>query len=142
MRRPLLAVALLLVAPLAIGQAYKWTDAHGTVHYSETPPPQGTQYKQIHTNGTVAPLAQPAAESDAGNASASGVPATPTTPVADTPENRSKLCASLKTNLETLKGSGPVVMQDGGQQKVLDDAQRKQQIAAANNQYQQYCNAK
>ena len=32
MRRPLLAVALLLVAPLAIGQAYKWTDAHGTVH--------------------------------------------------------------------------------------------------------------
>ncbi len=44
MHRSLIAVALLLLAPLATAQVYKWTDASGTVHYSEAPPAQGTKY--------------------------------------------------------------------------------------------------
>jgi hypothetical protein len=139
MRRPLLAVALLLIAPMAIAQVYKWTDAHGTVHYSETPPPQGQHYKQIVTTGSAKPLAQPSSSIPEPGSENPPEPGATSEPVADTPENRAKLCTSLKANLETLKGSGPVVIEEGGQQKVLDDAQRKQQIATANSQYQQYC---
>jgi Domain of unknown function (DUF4124) len=138
MRRLLIAAALLLVAPLVAAQAYKWTDAGGTVHYSDAPPPQGTNYKKVTTTGTVEPLAQPAPKANTeGEGESSTKPSTQ--PVADTPENRAKLCSSLKSNLETLKSSGPVVMDEGGQQKVMGADQRKQQQASAESQYQQYC---
>jgi hypothetical protein len=59
--------------------------------------------------------------------------------VADTPENRSKLCETLKTNLAALQGSGPVVMQQNGKPVALEGDQRKQQTASAQAQYDQYC---
>ena len=91
MHRSLIAVALLLLAPLATAQVYKWTDASGTVHYSEAPPTQGTKFSKVTTTGTVQPLAAPAAT--AGSGGSSEPTAAPAQPVADTPENRSKLCA-------------------------------------------------
>jgi len=140
MRRLLIAAALLLVAPLAAAQAYKWTDANGTVHYSDSPPPQGTQYKKVTTSGTVEPLAPPAATNHGPSEVAKSNNNTqPGASMADTPENRTKFCASLKSNLEALKSSGPVLMNEGGQQKVVGDDQRKQQQATAEAQYQQYC---
>ncbi|AIF49240.1 DUF4124 domain-containing protein [Dyella japonica] len=140
MRRLLIATALLLVAPLVAAQAYKWKDASGTVHYSDAPPPQGTQYSKISTNGAVEPLAAPAPASSTGTTTESRPkPAASQLPVADTPENRAKLCATLKSNMETLNSAGPVVLQEGGQQKVMNADQRKQQQATNQAQYQQYC---
>ena len=136
MHRSLIAVALLLLAPLAAAQVYKWTDASGTVHYSEAPPAQGTKYEKVTTTGTVEPLAAPAPSETPESRSAAAEPAKP---VADTPENRSKMCESLKANLAALQGGGPVVMQQGGKNVALDDAQRKQQIASAQAQYDQFC---
>jgi len=137
MHRSLIAVALLLLAPLAAAQVYKWTDASGTVHYSEAPPAQGTKYVKVTTTGTVEPLVAPAPSEAA--ESHREAPAEPTQPVADTPENRGKLCESLKSNLAALQGSGPVVMQQGGKSVALADTQRKQQIANAQTQYDQFC---
>ena len=131
MRRLPLALVMLLLAPAVAAQVYKWTDAHGTVHYSETPPPQGTPFKRITTSGvTEAPAPAPSRSTE---------PMTEKEPepehtVRDTPENRARLCSSLKANLETLSGKGPVVMEDQGKQVELDDAQRSQQIAAAQKQ--------
>ncbi|MEO5811842.1 MAG: DUF4124 domain-containing protein [Rhodanobacter sp.] len=140
MRRLPLVLVLLLLTPLAFAQVYKWTDTGGTVHYSETPPATGTNYKKIQTTGSADPIAMPApAAHNAGNPSeASAKPSTPN-PVADTPENRTTLCASLKANLATLQGSAPVVMQQGGKNVALDDSQRKVQTATAQAQYEQYC---
>ena len=137
MRRPLLAVALLLLASQVFAQAYKWTDSAGTVHYSETPPPTGTKFQRMTTTGSSEPLAQPAP-----------APAKPATaaaaaqPVADTPANRAKFCGTLKTNLDMLKGDGPLVIQQDGQQKNVDEDQRKSQMNMAQAQYQQYCSGK
>ncbi|MDO1528267.1 DUF4124 domain-containing protein [Fulvimonas sp. R45] len=136
MRRLPLAVVLLLAAPLACAQVFKWTDTHGTVHYSQTPPPTGTRYSRVTVSGSVEPVT-PAPNTEGGAAASPAAPAPAT--VADTPANRARLCASLKSNLATLQGSGPVVMQTNGQQKVIDDAQRKQQIDDAQAQYQRYC---
>lgn len=140
MRRLLIATALMLAAPLVAAQAYKWTDAHGTVHYSDAPPAQGTKYSKVTTTGTVEPLAEPA-PSKPSETTAVAKPAPPQSslPMVDTPENRAKLCASLKSNLEALKSSGPIVMQQNGQQKLLDADQRQAQQATAQTQYQQYC---
>jgi hypothetical protein len=138
MRRLPIAVALLLIAPLACAQVFKWTDARGTVHYSQTPPPNGTQYSRVTVTGTVEPVAPANTESHT-EPSPDATPAQGNQAVADTPANRKKLCASLKSNLDALQGDQPVIMQVDGQQKVIDAAQRKQQLDAAQAQYRQYC---
>ena len=138
MHRSLIAVALLLLAPLATAQVYKWTDASGTVHYSQDAPAQGTKFSKVTTTGTVQPLAPPVSSEASGSSETASAPAKP---VADTPENRSKMCESLKANLAALQGSGPVVMQQDGKATALDTAQRKQQLDAAQGQYNQYCQA-
>lgn len=139
MRRLLIAAALLLVAPLVAAQAYKWTDAKGVVHYSDSPPPQGTNYKKVTTSGTVEPLATPAPESSDNRETGAAAPAKPSQPMADTPENRTKFCSALKGNIDTLKSSSPVVAEEGGQQKLMDADQRKQQQSTSEAQYQHYC---
>jgi len=143
MRRLSIALALLLVAPLACAQVYKWTDAHGTVHYSETPPPTGTKYSQVSVNtGSSAPAGDstPAAASTSDEASQGSNNPPQQTNMADTPENRAKLCSSLKANITTLQGSGPVVMTGAaGKQQLLNADQRKQQLDASQSQYSQYC---
>jgi hypothetical protein len=145
MRRLSVALALLLVAPLATAQVYKWTDAQGTVHYSETPPPQGTKYNQVSVSTDTSTPAS--SSSSASSAAATSPPASDnggqgSQQLPDTPENRTKFCASLKSNIGTLQGSAPVVVQGtGGQQQLLNADQRKQQLDASQSQYQQYCNS-
>ena len=147
MRRPLLAAALLL-APLAFAlpaaaqQVYKWTDANGSVHYSDTPPPKGSTSKKITlTGGTQASAdaPQPARSGSAREQTTGSAEAPAQASVADTPENRKKLCTTLKGNLDILRDKKPVVVQEGKQARVLDDTQRKQQQATAEAQYKQYC---
>lgn len=143
MHRLLIAVTLLLLAPLATAQVYKWTDAHGTVHYSEAPPAQGTKYSKVTTTGTVAPLSKPVAHANTEDSSADRTASKPAPQtVADTPANRKSLCDSLQSNLATLQSSGPVVMEKDGKPNALDAAQRKQQIDTAQAQYNQYCQGK
>jgi len=144
MQRLSLVVVLLLQAPLAFAQIYTWTDAGGTVHFSEAPPAAGVHYKQVTVNGGVVPVADasraPAgAKTVDGGEPASTAPAAPAQPMADTPANRAKLCATLTTNLATLRGSRPVVMKQGGKNVALADNQRQAQLASAEAQYQQYC---
>ena len=139
MHRSMIAVALLMLAPLVSAQVYKWKDANGTVHYSESPPPSnGTKYKEMKSSGEVDPPATPAVSTSSAKPAAAA-PTPSTTTMADTPENRSKLCDSLKTNLTALQGTAPVVMQQDGKQTALDDNARKQQASATQAQYQQYC---
>jgi hypothetical protein len=142
MRRPLFALVLLLVAPVVSAQVYKWVDAKGTTHFSETPPPVGTKYSQVNVA---------ASDGDAASSSSTSAPATDSAPntssgssdqsqtMADTPENRAKLCTQLKGSINTLTGSAPVVEQQNGQQTLLNADQRKQQLDASQSQYQMYC---
>ena len=141
MRRLLLAAILLLLTPLAFAQVYKWTDAGGTVHYSETPPAAGVNYKLIKTSGSADPIATPAPVADPVDNPDESTATTAAKPMTDTPENRSKLCTSLKANLTALQGNAPVVMQQDGKNVSLDDSQRKVQTATAQAQYEQYCQA-
>ena len=142
MRRLTIAVALLLLAPVALAQVYKWTDAHGTVHYSETPPAQGVHYTQVTTTGSSRAVIPQASANKADGGSQEQTAKAAAAPVADTPANRVAFCAALKGNLALLNSSTPVLRQDAGAPKALDDTQRKQEAATANAQYAQYCSAK
>lgn len=136
MRRSLIAVALLMLAPLAAAQVYKWTDSSGTVHYSEAPPAQGTKFEKVTTTGTVEPLAPPPSSEPTEGREA---PTQPAPPIANTPENRAAVCATLKSNLSALQGDGPVVMQQNGKSVAIDETQRREQISSAQSQYDEFC---
>lgn len=139
--RPLIVAALLMLPVLASAQVYKWTDAGGTVHFSQAPPPQGVKFDKIKTNVNAASLnnaatnTPPAASTEPASQPSESQPKT----VPDTADNRKTLCASLKANLATLQASAPVVVQQDGNQAVLDAAQRKQQAATAQSRYDEYC---
>jgi hypothetical protein len=140
MQRSLIAVALMLLTPLAMAQVYKWTDSHGTVHYSQTAPASGVDFKRMKT---VEPTVAPVQDSETSTPVTSSTQPAPASsqPIADTPANRKTLCDSLQANLKMLKGNSPVVMQQDGKSTALDDTQRQQQITADEAQYQQYCQA-
>jgi hypothetical protein len=137
MRRYLVLAFLLAVCPLAFGQAYKWKDAQGVTHYSDSPPPAGTKVEKIKTSGVVIP--------PAGEAAPAATPAPAATKpapdqVTDTPANRAKLCDQLHKNADTLSKEKNVSVDDGkGGSKVLDDAGRARQVETTQAQITLYC---
>ena len=129
MHRFLIVLALLMTAPLVSAQVYKWSDASGTIHYSQSPPNVGTKFKEVKPNVSADPTP----------ATPSSVPKPVTTAVADTPENRANLCTTLKTSLTALQGTGAVVVEKDGKQTALDAAGRKEQTETAQAKIKQYC---
>ena len=47
MNRLLILLAVLVVAPLAQAEMYRWVDEEGNVQFSDTPPPQGTPAERM-----------------------------------------------------------------------------------------------
>lgn len=47
----LAAAGLLLTAPAAVADVYRWTDDNGQVHFSQRPPPQGAQRIELPQGG-------------------------------------------------------------------------------------------
>jgi Domain of unknown function (DUF4124) len=142
MNRKLPLLALVLVAASAYAadsQVYKWTDAGGVVHYSDSPPPRDTKNVQtVRISGGDRPHAiggdnsEGAGATDkpkdvaAGNSSTAPVDAAP---------GRAKDCQTARSNLELLQGKMPVAVKNAdGTTRALDDKARQAQIAGANAQ--------
>jgi hypothetical protein len=137
MRRYFVLALLVTVCPVAFGQAYKWKDAQGVTHYSDSPPPAGTKVEKIKTSGVVVPPAGDPAPAATPTAAAKPAPAAQ---VADTPANRQKLCDQLRKNADTLGKEKVVSVDDGkGGSRVLDDAGRARQVETNQAQMTLYC---
>ncbi|HEX7338349.1 MAG TPA: DUF4124 domain-containing protein [Rhodanobacteraceae bacterium] len=147
MRRPSLLLLLILLAgtPLmACAQVYQWTDAHGTVHYADTPPPQGVHYKDVKIVGnTVVGSSQAAPAPAAIDDKSDTATPPPSRPMRDTPANRRQLCTTIKTNIALLSKDGPVVVKNtGGKEQLLSKTQRAQKLQQARQRQQTYCNGR
>jgi hypothetical protein len=138
MRRCIAILLLAAVCPLAFAQAYKWKDAQGVTHYSDSPPPESSaKVEKIKmTGGVNAP--SPAQPAPAKSSTAGSPP--PGSPVADNPANRAKLCDSLRKNMEVLQKEAVVSMDDGkGGTQQLDAAGRQRQVETTQAQMTLYC---
>jgi hypothetical protein len=149
--KPRFLLLVLLAASLpaaAATQVYAWTDANGTKHFTDSPPPPSVNAQKIKVRGSVtsqeeAPPAPPMV-ADASKPP-EGLPPATTAAVskqlADTPQNRAKQCQTARANLEILKGNYPVSAPAGGNgsSQILDDAGRKQAVDRANEQVAFYC---
>lgn len=127
-------------------QVYKWTDASGTIHFSQTPPANGTHYSKMRLSNasgvsSVPPAASnPEPSRESANEGATRIPAQAQGGQTDTPENRTKLCQQLASNVSLLEGKQPVVTAGtNGDQQVMSDDAREKQLATARARQAQYC---
>ncbi|MEJ2274055.1 MAG: DUF4124 domain-containing protein [Woeseiaceae bacterium] len=81
--RPILALLVLLVTPLALAEeAYVWTDENGVIHYSDRPMPGAKRIELAEPNSSRSPApnrdtGDAATGDEADDAGASGDPAAP-----------------------------------------------------------------
>lgn len=147
--RLLLLVLLAAGATASAAQVYSWTDANGTKHFSDSPPPPSVNAQKIKVRGslTTDQGTQPATEPAPTQEPKPPEPAPPgaatasAKPLVDSPENRAKQCQMAKSNLALLQSQFQVSTPPGddGKTAVLDDAGRKQAVDRASDQVTFYC---
>ncbi|MBA8882445.1 DUF4124 domain-containing protein [Dokdonella fugitiva] len=131
-----LLLALLATSlPVAAGEMYSWTDANGTKHFSDSPPPASVKAQKVKMKGGVtsnepAEQQQPA-DKNAGPALAAAA--------GYAPEDIKRNCAIARQNLGVAEGRKiPVDAQ--GYPTDLDAAKaRQQEIDRANGQIKLFC---
>jgi hypothetical protein len=144
-----IGLSLACIASFASAQQiYKWKDANGVTHFSQTPPSSGTHFTKMHLAGAPdvssnpPPAAAGAENTEPGSTSApqQTAPAGSTQP--DTASNRAELCKQLTSNISLLQSKQPVVASGGnGKQEVMSDNAREAQLATARAQQAQYCSS-
>lgn len=131
------AVALLVVCAATPAQSvYKWTDAQGSVHYTDQPPPPGRTAStiKIKADAAAATPAPPAA-----TAAKAGEPASGGLAQAEAAA-RKRNCERAKANLATLS-SGALLVDgsDPATAKRLDAGQRESETRTAQADVSNYC---
>ena len=149
MKAPLLLLVLIAAgASASAAQVYSWTDANGTKHFSDSPPPPSVSAQkikvrsQLTTDAGVQPATEvaPAPEQKPLDSTTPGATAS-AKPLVDSPENRAKQCQLAKSNLALLQSQFQVSAPPGddGKTAVLDDTGRKQAVDKAQDQVAFYC---
>ncbi|WAT15464.1 DUF4124 domain-containing protein [Xanthomonas fragariae] len=113
--------ALLMLVSAAAGATdlYKWRDAKGVTHYTETPPPTGQRYEARRIDARA------------------GTAATPETAAPESAD-----CLTARRNLELLRGKGEVTMgasTDGNPGAPLNPEARAAQRNLAEAAAKAYC---
>jgi subtilisin family serine protease len=151
MNRKLLLIALLAACSAQAAEVYKWVDANGVMHYSDSPPPKDAQkVEKVRVGGGLVAATDPAVAANPSEGEA-GVPPDaqqkpkqppqPPPAVDDTPENRAKLCSTAQSNLELLQSKFPVTGTNAGDgsQQMLDDKARQGRVAVEQQNVATYC---
>lgn len=132
------AAALLCLAPSAMAaNIYRWTDANGVVHYSQTPPPQAPS-TVVHPGvpsameapppAPVEPAAAPATTADAG--------------LKATPEQLQAACIAARERLAFLESRPPrriAVADADGKVSRMDETRWQQERDEAMDSIRSYC---
>lgn len=136
------ALVLLVSAPLASvhadDQVYRWVDANGVPHYSDSLPPDDVvSAREITVRGQ--PVARAVSETSTEEAADAATPATNAASIA---ASRKQFCERAKENLNTLQTSGDVMQDiDGdGIKDLLSAEQRDAERKRAQNAISFYCN--
>jgi hypothetical protein len=116
------------------GQVYKWIDANGRVHYSDTPRP-GWKRVDVRTGGglqSVTAAPEPAAETDVAESD-----------VEESPERarlRAEECQKRRDQLETYRTSTQIIERDSlGNERTYSEEQRLQLIEQTQRQVNELC---
>lgn len=122
-------------------QVYKWTDAAGVVHFSDSPPPKDAKNVQLMR---VSGGDRPRSVDNPPNGEPGSNPAADANGGADAKTNpgdaNARACATARNNLDILNSKMPVsVTGPDGKAVPLDDKARQAQIAVSNANIELYC---
>jgi len=124
----LLALAMVVLVPALTGATYKWVDARGQVHFSDTPPPPGTAYGLVAAPHPVPAPPEPFVAPAAAAEPAPAVPAQRGPPPAHGTRDDTR-CVDALFQLQVLQGDWKVYMAGpGDERKYLDDRDRPAEI--------------
>lgn len=147
--------SLLVLLALLSGSVYagpsKWVDEHGEVHYSDHPPKNQTHVEQLHFSDQPAapPADNPYARKSTAEMEADFQRAKAARDQEAKKEEKNRAdaqtkqanCAGARNNVKLMEQSRRMYELDGNGDRVyLDDSQRQQQLDAAQQAVNQYCN--
>ena len=133
----LLTMFLLALPMMASAQVYKWTDANGTQHFSDAPPPQGVKYTSIHTRMDAD---QPREPTKAEDSSENNQQASSDDNEKARDARTQRFCAQLQSNIKLLSSSEPVQrMGSDGKTSPLDAQTRAQELQQQRKRYDAFC---
>lgn len=129
-----LLAAVAATAGQAADKVYKWKDDKGIVHFSDAPPPKGTEFNNVKIVNqsaaitTQAPAAKPAEEAAAADPNA---PADPNAVAKPADNSRQARCAEARDREKKLSGEQAVNIQRGDKLVPLEGEERKTELDIA-----------
>jgi hypothetical protein len=133
----LLLALLTLAVPAAATEMYSWTDANGTKHFSDSPPPASVKAQRVKVKGGVTsnePVEDPA-KADAAKSAGPALAAA----AGYSPEDIKRNCDIAKQNRGVAEGS-KIAVDAQGYPTDLDAVKTRQaQIEKANQQIKLFC---
>lgn len=136
---PVIGLALgaaLAMSPLKAQETYyKWTDANGAVHYSDTPP-EGRRANVVRVRQGASVTSETAAPAPAATSAVA--------PLQQVEQAwQEQACRSARNDLAILKSGKLVVAGDSPEEaKRMSDADREASMAGAQARVEQYCHEK
>lgn len=132
--------ALCVAVAARAGEYYKWTDASGVVHYSQTPPPAGRVAKivRVDDDTSVQPAAgvnwqaQTPQQQEQARANLSALQKTDK-------QVANENCALARKNAARLQGGKPLARSDAADVRLLTPEQRSQALVDVRAQIARYC---
>jgi len=133
----LLACGLSLPA-LAADKVYKWKDANGIVHFTDQPPPKGTEFDSVQVKTTATAAGASAENGDQPDPGKAADEAAAAATAAATPNK--KQCDEAKAQVGQLAGPGDVATTGSDGKAVrLNKEDRANELAVARAKVQTYC---
>lgn len=130
----ILLIALSLGAVSAQADVYRWVDADGKVHYSDTPPPEGAQKTDIQSGHNSLSSQPPAPAKQAGAA------APPASAAKAQAELQQKQCELARATLQAYQSDATLVRKDAdGNKHVLTADEKAKEIDQAKQQVKAAC---
>jgi hypothetical protein len=123
-----------LFAQAEATELYRWTDANGVIHYSDTPPRGQTNARRMRVAG--AENTEPATQVPS-TGSAPVDPNLPAREAIDAQENRKQNCDKARSTLELLQGKSELA--DAASGKPLDATARAERTVAVQQNVAIYC---
>jgi hypothetical protein len=137
-------LALAFLVPLLMGTTYKWVDARGQVHFTDTPPPAGTAYEVMtapHSPPAPPPMQPASAAVQAVPAAAAEAPPR-TVPDAATGTRDDGRCVDALFQLQVLRGDWKVYKAGPGDERLyLADRDRPAEIERLTRERDATCSA-
>jgi len=138
MKRNWLLLALLtLTVPVAAAEMYSWTDANGTKHFSDSPPPSTVKAQRVKVKGGLTSN-EPVEDAAKADEDTSGGPALAAA-AGYSPEDIKRNCEVARQNLGVAEGT-KIATDAQGYPSDLDAVKTRQsQIEKANQQIKLFC---